>query len=876
MAKPSVENVKSWLACNSQRWLLIIDNADDQEIDYSKYIPSGRRGDILLTTRIKECVEYETVGSETLDCLEIELARELLLRTLHITGSSWKDKEKAATIVVESLGSHTLAIIQAGVYMKKNRCSLENYSIIFQRQMKELLKFHSKQNMSTYCNVYATFEVSLKYIQNSEVSKNSDALNLLHTLAFMHNREISETIFQRASEYASEIMNDETDHDNEVLFLSKCHVARLPEYIQQGRSIIQDCLRWRKACAILESLSIITMDESNGFIIISMHSLIHAWANERQDHQTRCIAWQSAATILALSCKGKYEYFPVFISLQSHVRACVDNEIEDYTQNISDMEIAQILFQFAYVLHYMVDYNSLSSLVQRIRSRLGNRNEVNQEIIFQIKVFTARVFRWHGNFVEAIDVFKEIYKSRTKTLAEDHPDRLDSQLELASAYRDNRQIDEAIKLLEHVVKVREKLANDHPSRLDSQHELASAYIDNRQIDEAIKLLEHVVKVREKLANDHPDRLVSQHELARTYRYRDNGQSDEAMELLEHVVKIEEKLTEDHPNRLNSQHELARAYKKNGQIDEAIKMLEHVVKVREKLAKDHPDRLGSQHDLARAYKKNGQIDEAIKLLEHVVKIDEKLTEDHPHRLASMYELASAYRVNGQIDEAIKLLEHVVKIDEKLTEDHPSRLASQHELASAYKKNGQIDEAIKLLERVVKIREKLAEDNPYRLDSQHVLACAYRDNGQIGEAIKLLELVVKVKEKLAQDHPDRLHSMHELARAYGVNGQIDEAIKLLEHVVKIDEKLTEDHPNRLHSMHELARAYGVNGQIDEAIKLLEHVVKIDEKLTEDHPNRLASEHDLAMLLERTSKSARDKDKKKSDHDDNKKKKSSARSA
>ena len=46
--------------------------------------------------------------------------------------------------------------------------------------------------------------------------------------------------------------------------------------------------------------------------------------------------------------------------------------------------------------------------------------------------------------------------------------------QLAIAYQANGEIDEAIKLLKHVVDVQEKLAEDHPSRLASQHNLAVA------------------------------------------------------------------------------------------------------------------------------------------------------------------------------------------------------------------------------------------------------------------------------------------------------------------------------------------------------------------------------------------------------------------
>lgn len=77
----------------------------------------------------------------------------------------------------------------------------------------------------------------------------------------------------------------------------------------------------------------------------------------------------------------------------------------------------------------------------------------------------------------------------------------------------NGQVDKAVDLLVHVVKVQEKLAEDHPSRLASQHVLAIAYVANEQVNEAAELLKHVLKVEEKLAEDHPSRLASQHALA---------------------------------------------------------------------------------------------------------------------------------------------------------------------------------------------------------------------------------------------------------------------------------------------------------------------------------------------------------------------------
>lgn len=561
-------------------------------------MPSSKNGDILLTTRNPEGAAYQTVGSERLGGLKTNLARELLLKATFTPESRWKEKEEAAVAVINILGSHTLAIVQAGAFVRKKLCSLEEYPTIFRQQKEQLLKFHSEANVSTYGNVYATFEVSAEYLQTSELPECLDALRLLHILAFMHINEISEDLFRRASDYATELKNTRSTDDEDPLYLSASLIARVPEYFQRGwTSHIEGRLRWRKACVVLESLSLIAIHEENSSVDVSTHPLIHAWAKERQDYQSQYIAWQSAATTLALSCQGELVFCPFFIYLQSHVRACVAHQIENYTSSLSDMEAAQILFQIAYVLYYTRNDASLSDLVQHTRSRLQDSHELDQDIREELDILTAIVHYNDGNYTEAVCKFREVHESRAQRLAEDHPDRLASQHELARAYLADGQIKKAVDLLEHVVDVEEKLAKDHPDRLASQYALANAYLtnENEQIEKAVDLLEHVVKIREqKLTEDHPDRLASQHTLA--FCYEDLGRFDQAIKLLEHVVKIEEKLAEDDPSRFASQHELAYAYKANGQIEKAVDLLEHVVKINAKLAEDHLDRLASQHGL----------------------------------------------------------------------------------------------------------------------------------------------------------------------------------------------------------------------------------------------------------------------------------------
>ena len=474
----------SWLACGSQRWLLILDNADDLQIDYSRYIPSGLRGDILLTTRNSQNRVYSTVGYEELYGLEPELARKLLFRAAAIEEGRWKDEAEDGMTVVNILDQHTLAIIQAGAYVRFRCCTLKDYLVIYNRQRQELLKSQPKDSRTHHnlCTASeSAIEACAKYLLESNLRESKDALSLLHTFAFMHNCEISEDIFRMASQYAAKLRITGTRNAEEALPLSPSHMSRLPEYTQEGWSGLKH-LRWRKACAVLNSLSLITIKDDHESITVSVHPIVHAWAKTRQDHISRSQAWQSAATVLAFSCQHWDTYYPSFISRHPHVRACVSHEVEDFTQHMSDTEAAQILLHFAYILYVMDDDDSLSSLIQRIRLRLQNSDEIDQEIKLQIKLFTGRVSLRQGLVSEAIDIFQDIVNVRSRTQVEVHPDLLAMQCELARAYKATGQVEKAIELLEHVVKVREKVAEDHPSHLASQHQLARIHQEYGHID----------------------------------------------------------------------------------------------------------------------------------------------------------------------------------------------------------------------------------------------------------------------------------------------------------------------------------------------------------------------------------------------------------
>ena len=753
----SFEQVKVWLANTRHSWLLIIDNADDPNIDYAAFFPSGNGGNIILTTRNAQCRDHQTVGFEDLNHLNLQDATSLLFKAARIAESSREDDQNAAERIVKTLGSHTLAIIQAGAYIKQQRCSLEDYPAHFRQQEERLLKYHPQQAQSTYGTVFATFETSATRLESSQDPSATDALSLLQILGFIHYEEIPGLMFSRATEKAIAIREniDRPKHSekprrlrarayrlfrhprgrqgpkgregsmHEIYELSELQISRLPISMTQRNDIATDIFPWhlRKALNLLESYSIIKTSGIGENLSISMHPLAHTWTRIRQRLASQKEGWRAAGSVIALSMQRTgYDMF--YEKLRSHVGAYLDHPVSEYMAGMKELEICQTHYKICKLVADLRDFSKLRFLLQ-ILETFKSWTGASGKSSPVVQTLTAQSLIENGQPKAAVELLEravEIGRS----------DDLISQVILAKAYMASKQHRKALTLLEHIVQIQER--NEAPEDeylLWSQFELGRAYIENKQFERAVTLLEQVVETRKKiLVPTHRGLLTSQSTLG--IAYFGNEQFEAAPEILSQVLEVRRTtLDAKDPDLLGTQHELARAYMGmgNGHFEGAAELLEHVIGIEEKtLAPDDPGRLESQYQLAKAYMGMGigHYERAAELLEQVVEIDERtLASDNPKRLESQYQLAKAYMGMGigHYERAAELLEHVVRMDrEMLAPDDPDRLASQYRLAQAYMGmgNGHYERAAELLEHVVRMdRETLAPDDPSRLASQRRL-------------------------------------------------------------------------------------------------------------------------------------------------------------
>ncbi|KAF8595698.1 hypothetical protein BDV93DRAFT_394156, partial [Ceratobasidium sp. AG-I] len=207
----------AWLVLQEERWLLVLNNADDPDLNLYEFFPSCDHGDILITTRNQQVVNHAT-GPESycrVGGMRPDDALELLLKS-----SGTDDKQETVSTakkLVDELGHFALAIVQSGAYMRTRQCGVEEYAGILRTARTRLLRERPSKQMSDYdFSVFATWEISCRQLS-------SQATQLLYLMSFLHHEGISEAFFEKASTRALSLkleipLTESQDATKSILF----------------------------------------------------------------------------------------------------------------------------------------------------------------------------------------------------------------------------------------------------------------------------------------------------------------------------------------------------------------------------------------------------------------------------------------------------------------------------------------------------------------------------------------------------------------------------------------------------------------------------------------------------------------------------------
>ncbi|QRV95706.1 kinesin light chain [Ceratobasidium sp. AG-Ba] len=624
-----------WLGDRRQRWLMVIDNADDPSVQLSAFLPPGNHGSVVITTRILALAMLErgVKSNYRVANMTASEGKELLLRKAGLDMTTLQQSElDAVAKLLQGFGYLALAIAQAGAYIRCSECTIDWYRDMFaknhQRTLEERLPVLAQVD-DYHKTVYTTWHMSYQRL-------GINSRRLLCLMSFMHYTNITEEIFQRSAiglqTYEPEIPATESETAVRA-YVTEC----LQPYLNSSGD--WDSQAFRYTMADLLSYSLINFDRVNSTYTI--HVLVHDWASTVVEHPVEA-AKEHTALLLAASI-----------------------DYEDTMDSLTYKRLVEVH------VTRVLDQNTPPT--------------ANNAALF------SEVYSQTGKPERELGLDQIAMAGRKERLGEEHDATLRSMNNIAFDLSELGQYEKAVALQEQVVKIRKRVSGDeHRETLIAMRNLASTYYSLGRYTNTQSLHQHILDTSIRLhGDDHPDTFLSMHELARTYQAQ--GLYGQAEALLLKVVDGRKRVKGDeHPYTLNSIHVLAFTYYRQGRYDEAESMQEHVVEVRKRgQGHEHPHTLNTMGDLALTYCAKGRYNEAEELQAKVLDAKKRVYgQDHPETLTSMLNLAGTYYEQGRYEQAEEMQKRVVEQEGPvLGAGHPSRLVSMHHLLSTYQAMGE---------------------------------------------------------------------------------------------------------------------------------------------------------------------------------------------
>jgi tetratricopeptide (TPR) repeat protein len=225
----------------------------------------------------------------------------------------------------------------------------------------------------------------------------------------------------------------------------------------------------------------------------------------------------------------------------------------------------------------------------------------------------ALTFSDQGKIEEAEKLNMQVLNLCTKLLGPEHPDTLTSMNNFASSFGMQGKSEEAEKLQMKVFSLCRKLLGlEHPDTLITMSNLASTFSDQGKIEEAERLDMEVLNLRTKLLGpEHPDTLTSMSNLA--LFFLNQGKLEKAEKLEIQVLNLHTKLLgPEHPYTLTSMNDLALIFSYQGKFQEAEKLDMQILSLGTKFqGPEHPETLTSMNNLATTFLSQGKFEAAEK-------------------------------------------------------------------------------------------------------------------------------------------------------------------------------------------------------------------------------------------------------------------------
>ncbi|KAK3293622.1 tetratricopeptide repeat domain-containing protein [Chaetomium fimeti] len=716
-----------WLSNLEHRWLLIIDNVDDEDAPLESYFPKGNRGNILVTTRNPACKIHGNVGPGFYDFRGLDLpeATRLLLKASGNPDPWDPSCEALASTITKALGFLALAIIHAGAAIRDQLCNLHNYLDYYGRSRQRIRNATlTEKGTAAESAVFATWEICYERLEHKGTGAAADALELLNVLAFLHWEAISPDIFTRALQNpVLEAGQEEDTPEGEpggllskiiafLLGLKSRTPPLLPNVLRNTspQGGIEECEdRVRLALKQLAHMSLIIRNDHNDTYY--MHPIVHTWARERPrmrlgeqalwaDVTGRLLASSILLPPLGSSAADEKYHIGLLPHIE-HVQECRRvaagnissargrKPAHDWFTKLlptlgPDRDRLLMYAKFSLVYAKCGRWASAERLMKEVSETLRHYLGLQNKRTRQATLFLATVYWNMGRATDAALLQVSVLEACKGHLGSSHTDTLRAMSELGRTRWQQGEYTAALALQKPVLhELSLRLPEDHPDLLEAMDNLGMTmqkFWETHHFEEAFRLHSLAAEGMSRVHGpDHERTLLAKESLCRVAVQLGGPRMKPALDTMSDVLEVRRaRLGKEHPYTLLAMVNLAIVLSASGHTGEALDLIRWGLPIADRnLGRDHIGTLFGRHTLACILAQVGRYAEAEDLLVLVTESQKRMGSHrgnyHPDRLGALIELARCQYMLGKVDAAIAVCDEAIQgFDIISVEPHPLAL------------------------------------------------------------------------------------------------------------------------------------------------------------------------------------------------------------
>jgi tetratricopeptide (TPR) repeat protein len=742
-------------------WLLILDNADDAVICYPDrgrglvdYLPSNRRGSILMTTRdhsIASRFQFQQRHVVQLHGMGAEEAKELLVQGL----KPQQRNDTATASLLELLSYLPLAIRQASAYMARTGMAVDKYLNHCRDSDQKFIRLLSEdfEDLGRYREtenpVALTWLISFDQIQQQCPT----AVEFMKLVSFIAARDVPRSFLHRASR----------------------GLLSSPE---------EDDLKEDEAFGVLEGYAFITPRDYESFDVHRLVQLaMRNWVNAKRERDACVIR---VMTRLAEEVGDpQHDNKQMWMRWLPHMQASVqygDDHTSLYRLELmvviggcynllAKFNEAEGIYREILVLRAKMEgkdspealsnMNNLA-LVLSSQGKLDEAEAIHREMMDLIEnlvglddipvVLTginnlALVLKWQGKYAEA----EKLYQKMLALEAERHTEAgIIGMNNMAALMSSQGRISEAEELYREALKIGEHVFSEiHLAKLSCKNNLALALSARGHYKNAERLYGEILSLSEEmLGKENPFIITTMNNLAHTHSKQGRYGSAEAIhrDMLELCISA---LGKESPDTLSSMNHLVCALVNQGKDVEAEKVCREALTLRKRvLGETEAPSLASMNNLAVLLKRQGKFEEAESIhRKELFLCQSTIGVDNPETLISMNNLACTLQSQGKLGEAEDMYRETLALSDKvLGRDHPDTLGYMNNLAVLLSTRERYAEAEELQREALALMDKVVgRESPDALASLGNLAVLLERKGKHEEAQELYREVGELSAK-----------------------------------------------------------------------------------------------------------------------------------